>query len=509
MKPKRNAVRYFIWLFLSLALSVNARIFYVAPDGSDQAAGTLAAPFATIAKAQNTASAGDTFYFRNGTYEFNSTTAAIGIDLTKSGMSGKRINYWAYPGEIPVFDFTKMTAAERIKGVNVSGGWLHLKGLEMMGVPQNLRTVHESWCIYVNGGSNTIFELLNLHDNMGPGLFIVKGGNNLVLNCDSHDNYDLYSSSNGTDPNAPGENADGFGCHVTTAGNTGNVFRGCRAWYNSDDGFDCINCKEAVLIENCWIWLNGYIPGTMTAAGNGNGFKMGGFGLPPTGYPTSVPQHTVRNCVAFLNRAAGFYQNHHLVPNYYYNNTSYNNRSANFNMLGYNLTTSADAGMGIYRNNIAFTGTAVSNASGADAANNSWNMTSVSVTSADFLSIDTVGVSGPRKPDGSLPDVRFLHLATGSDLIDKGVNVSLPYSGNAPDLGAFESGATAIKLPGNRFVIGHPDEAISAIVPVIRVFDLKGRSVPEGLTGASAGPFVFLERNSDVGLSTRLTVRVR
>jgi hypothetical protein len=35
-----------------------------------------------------------------------------------------------------------------------------------------------------------------------------------------------------------------------------------------------------------------------------------------------------------------------------------------------------------------------------------------------------------------------LHLATGSDLIDKGVSVGFPYVGAAPDLGAFEYGAS-------------------------------------------------------------------
>jgi len=45
----------------------------------------------------------------------------------------------------------------------------------------------------------------------------------------------------------------------------------------------------------------------------------------------------------------------------------------------------------------------------------------------------------PRKVDGSLPDITFGHLKAGSDLIDKGINVGLPYSGSAPDLGAFET----------------------------------------------------------------------
>ena len=70
---------------------------------------------------------------------------------------------------------------------------------------------------------------------------------------------------------------------------------------------------------------------------------------------------------------------------------------------------------------------------------NSWQSPFV-VTNADFISIDTLGVRGPRKSDGSLPDIEFLHLAAGSDLIDAGTDVGLPFSGIAPDLGAFETG---------------------------------------------------------------------
>ena len=62
-----------------------------------------------------------------------------------------------------------------------------------------------------------------------------------------------------------------------------------------------------------------------------------------------------------------------------------------------------------------------------------------SVTDADFVSLDTAGITGPRKPDGSLPDISFMHFAVGSELIDAGTVVGLPFNGSAPDLGAFES----------------------------------------------------------------------
>ncbi len=483
---------FFVVIIMAVITQSHAARWYVAPGGSDNAGGTITAPFATMVRGQTAAVAGDTVYFRGGTYYYASTTAAIGIDLTKSGASGRRINYWAYPGEIPVFDFYGMTAQQRIKGVNISASWIHLKWLEIRGVPQNLRNAHEDWGVYVNGGSNNIFELLNLRHNMGPGLFIIRGGNNLVLNCDSHDNYDLYSSSDGSTPNAPGENADGFGCHVNQAGNTGNVFRGCRAWNNSDDGFDCISCQEAVTIENCWNWSNGYIPGTTTAAGNGNGFKIGGFGNPPDNYPSPIPQHTVRFCVAFNNRAAGFYQNHHPRPNYYYNNTSYNNRSANFNLLGYDLNAGADAGMGILRNNLAFTGTAVSNGTGTgvDAACNSWNLTASTVSAVDFQSVATTGWEAPRRADGSLPVLTSLHLVQGSDLIDKGINVGLPYIGTAPDLGAFEYGAVGIaQQPFQPYRVS--GSSIANPSGNVHVFDLSGRCIESGFINRACGVFIY------------------
>jgi len=53
-------------------------------------------------------------------------------------------------------------------------------------------------------------------------------------------------------------------------------------------------------------------------------------------------------------------------------------------------------------------------------------------------------VNGERQSDGSLPVSNYLKLASGSKFIDAGVNVGIPYGGNAPDLGAFEIQTSAI-----------------------------------------------------------------
>ena len=51
--------------------------------------------------------------------------------------------------------------------------------------------------------------------------------------------------------------------------------------------------------------------------------------------------------------------------------------------------------------------------------------------------VEVPAAAAPRQPDGSLP-AGFARLVSGSDLIDKGLDVGLPFNGSAPDLGAYE-----------------------------------------------------------------------
>lgn len=440
---------------LSAPLSAQAATYYVAPGGSDQNPGTQERPFASMAKGQAAAGPGDTVYFRGGTYKFNSSTAADGVMLDKSGQSGKRINYWAYGSEKPVFDFAGMTAKQRITGIRVKASWVHLKGIEIKNVPQRINTANESWGVYVLGSSN-VFEKLDMHHISGPGLFIGGGSNNLVLNCDSHHNYDPLSKA------GAGENADGFGCHSRNGSN--NVFRGCRAWWNTDDGYDFISATGVCIVEKSWAFYNGYMPGTFEGKKNGNGFKAGGYGSGTV--PAKPPRHTVRNCLAFRNRAAGFYQNHHPIGGDWFNNTGYKN-ARDFDML---VLEGSGISSQKLRNNVGYgSSQVIANFKGRDDSYNSWKL-GVSVSDADFQSVDMKGVDGPRKPDGSLPDIAFMKLRSGSDLIDRGQNVGLPFAGKAPDLGWLESGTAAATTVSADVPVAHaessvPDAATAAEEP--------------------------------------------
>lgn len=100
----------------------------------------------------------------------------------------------------------------------------------------------------------------------------------------------------------------------------------------------------------------------------------------------------------------------------------------------------SDITVGVFRNNLAVGGTLLSNANGADDANNSWTLGGVTISDADFQSISEMGLDAPRQADGSLPVLANFRLAEGSDAIDRGVDVQLAFGGSSPDLGAFESG---------------------------------------------------------------------
>ncbi|HEY3256309.1 MAG TPA: right-handed parallel beta-helix repeat-containing protein [Polyangiaceae bacterium] len=407
--------------------------YYVSPTGSDANAGSLAAPFATLQKGNDVATAGDTVWLRGGTYQ-NSKQ----IKLTKSGQSDAvRIKFWAYQQEVPVLDFSKYVSTNTAVDsptILISGSWLHLRGLEIANGAVGASGSHSNDALRSEGASNNVFELLNIHHNFGPGLFISKGmGGNLILNCDSHDNYDKDGSQ------GDGQNADGFGVHYQMSGPSTTI-RGCRAWLDSDDGYDLIQQEVPVVIENSWAISNGYSDGGAgkPSSGNGNGFKAGSS-------DTGI-RHLLQNNVAWKNRAAGFYANHSSGGNTWLNNTSYMN-AVQYNLLaspaGDSATTIVLSGALAHkmRNNVGFPNKNT-NMSGVDSMFNTWDLGIVEA-STDFVSTTDTGFMGPRQADGSLPALDFLKLKAQSPLIDKGTDVGLPYVGSAPDLGAYEYGAVS------------------------------------------------------------------
>ncbi|GLR19603.1 right-handed parallel beta-helix repeat-containing protein [Portibacter lacus] len=437
-------------LFILLGTTSIFSQIYVAADGDDANPGSISQPLESIQKAQELASPGDTVFIRGGLYQVREDQVskiqqdlfACVSSLDKSGLPGQTIKYWAYPGETPIFDFSDVALADhRMVGIWVDRGteYIHIKGLEMTGMQVTITSHTESYCIY-SQGDNNIFEAISMHDNIGTALRHFRGGNNLFLNCDAYRNHDNVSED------GKGSNTDGFGCHPNP-GSTGNVFRGCRAWFNSDDGFDIIRADEAVLFENCWAFYNGF-SSDFQSLGDGNGFKAGGYAYDTADkIPNPVPRNTVRFCIAVRNKASGFYSNHHLAGNDWYNNSAYLNNS-NFNMVNRESPESDDIWVDGYdhvlKNNLSYkpygfgSHTAYIDTTQNTSEYNSFSLP-ITLTDDDFISLDHSLLTSPRNSDGSLPAIDFMRPSEGSAINDAGVDIGFPFYGNAPDLGAIET----------------------------------------------------------------------
>ena len=264
------------YLLLGLMLSVPLaaqKTYYMDTEGSDSNPGTSDKPFATLVKVQEVVVAGDVVYINPGTYvvpanQVPMTTTNSGLyhcvfHMNKSGEAGKPISYLANPNKQgrPIFDLSQVKPKDqRITVFYVTGSNLYLKGFDVIGTQVTITGHTQSECFrIVKGANNNKFEDLRTHDGMAIGFYLLGGSNNHILNCDAYNNYDSVSEG------GKGGNVDGFGGHINSSSvgegkGTGNVFEGCRAWYNSDDGFDLINCFEAVKIINCWSFLNGKNP---------------------------------------------------------------------------------------------------------------------------------------------------------------------------------------------------------------------------------------------------------
>jgi hypothetical protein len=268
----------------------NVRELYVSATGSDTNPGTLEQPFASLGRAATFAQPGFTIFILPGTLVYGATQV-----LNVNGAQGNLINVVpATAGTRPVLDFIEQPREDNAsRGIEIPGSFWHIQGLDVRNAGDN--GIHIS-------GSNNIIEDVIVHNNGDTGLQITApeaqatngalASNNLVLNCDSFGNFD---------PANNGENADGFAAKLRIG--PGNVFRGCRAWNNADDGWDFFASDDVVTIEDSWAFLNGIVAGGGNSAGDGNGFKLGGA---PNGVGQGHAPHIVRGGAAFDNRTCGF-----------------------------------------------------------------------------------------------------------------------------------------------------------------------------------------------------------
>lgn len=474
-----------IAFFCLISLLANSATYYVAPTGgSDSYAGTLAQPWATPQKAFNTATAGDTVYFRGGTW-YPTTYAQTGnvyvIDphavspIGHDGTAENPICYFNYPNEVPIIDGYNMILGEDGWNTGIAltrCNYMHFKGLTIRNLYQNPALPNPAQGISASLCSNMTFENMTIHNIGGRGYYFstgfgypyALGGNwdtpddtTRWINCDTYNIADTLAVIPGNEYNS----GDGWKIHCVNYDNQyegtwddddppGACFYlyGCRAWNCSDDGFDPSG-SGLVIINKCWSFYNGHFG----EVPDGNGFKFG-----DSRDTVPDPLRIVHHCLAAFNSGYGIYDLQawvYLNNSRIYNNTSYGN--------GAGFVSSANDGrhynLSHWYNNITYENTDPNEIGGYmdvniravygyyegftyNESHNTWDFKNVgedevtffrytdtvTVTDADFVLVDStagmVELLSTRETDGSLPTITFLTLAATSDLINMGtVNV--------------------------------------------------------------------------------------
>ncbi len=282
---------------------------YVSPDG--KGAGTKDNPM-SIYNAVRFVQQGQAIILMEGTYKLE---GGLRIERGVNGTAENKMYMIADPEAKtrPVLDFSGLGS-----GLVLGGNYWVMKGFDVT------NTMNGQKGIQVSGSYNILNDIV-AHHNGNTGIQISRmfgtdllpewPTNNLILNCTSYANADSGY-----------EDADGFAAKLTCG--EGNVFDGCIAYNNADDGWDLYAKVSsgpigAVTIKNCVAYKNGYLEDG-TNAGNGNGFKLGGDSMKNV----NDVQHKLINCVSYDNKTKGIDANS--SPQLYIENCiSFNNGSYN------------------------------------------------------------------------------------------------------------------------------------------------------------------------------------
>ena len=554
MKQNRKKTITTLFILMVCVMKMMATSIHVTTTGNDNHTGTIDSPLLTIHKAVEICQPGDTIWVHGGRYVISER---IKIP-EKTTSPEKRCYLWAIPGEEVIIDGSGMnhTKMEEFKMgrciyVNHLANYWHFKGLTLCNAEDNGMKIEGSYniveqCIFHDNNDTGLqigmFKDFSIEETkslpagspqFNPGYQFCRG--NIVINCDSYNNYDSRTY-NGSDD---GGDADGFACKLFPG--PGTEFHGCRAWTNSDDNWDLYMVYHPVVIDSCWAYHAGYTP-EGEAVGNGNGFKLGGGGSSGgAAFDQSLGAHVITNCVSFDNLHKGYDQNNAYEGMYVINCTGWGNE------FNYRFPTIFKYGGMVIRNcigwgaikqNHEFLSEDKEGSILPDTDFNSWttldhcspykegskNSEGVKQMTKDysgeFLSLSVEDFMAPREADGSLPKNNFARLRENSVFKDQGTpivgftperhlpeaeaaNVGLelivaddlyiPYNDEAPDFGAFEIDGTPAEviIPEKATLVCTTANSVQEIVkgqPIEDIiFEMGGAATGGIVTGLAEG----------------------
>ena len=447
-------------------------VIWCAPDGNDATAdGSEGNPFFDLQKAIDIAQPGDRIWMKAGTYVYDKR---INID-DRNGTADKMIELFGYKGQA-VLDFSGMPyhahSNNPYQGVRLTSSYWHLKNIDITNASDNGLLIERNKptggsasdiASRTQDGHDNVIELCNFYRNGDTGLQMKNlAANNKVINCDSYLNCDEGEGD-----------ADGFAPKLSVGDN--NYFYGCRAWLNSDDGWDVFYKKEGgfgdnmtIVIENCVSYKNGFLDlNTIAPDGNGNGYKCGS--------NQGAMNVVLNRCLAIHNKAKGFDQNHNAGDIIMNNCTGMTLKSISEKSYSYRIYETIASGHEVRLTNCI----AINDNDATDKRDKNTGLPKpgengkygnygrfevdetlqgMTVTTCEFqkaapsqfVDVDNdVQLIAERDEDGNLPETTFAHLKNGSFLIDAGTKVDattyrgielngIDYVGEAPDLGAYE-----------------------------------------------------------------------
>jgi len=133
--------------------------YYVATDGDDSNPGTIDQPWRDVDRAVDQLGAGDTLYFRGGTY-----SQSFDVESFAAGTSESPITLSACPGEAAILDYSGMASGDPIW---LKGQYVVFSGFQITGSSHYGLTIT---------GQHVIVENCVLHDNANDQIKILTVG---------------------------------------------------------------------------------------------------------------------------------------------------------------------------------------------------------------------------------------------------------------------------------------------------------------------------------------------
>jgi hypothetical protein len=111
----------------------SGRIYFVSPQGKDDAGGSHASPWRTVVKAKNTLSPGDLAYVMDGVAQTAQDNYEAALSIESAGAPGRPKALLAYPGARPTIGSTATSYGLRVPNIEVAGRDWVIAGFVLVG----------------------------------------------------------------------------------------------------------------------------------------------------------------------------------------------------------------------------------------------------------------------------------------------------------------------------------------------------------------------------------------